>query len=484
MAFLVVEKGKDVGKKFKVDADAFLGSDANVQVPIPDPQLAPKHCRIVRKQNIYYLVDLTRGNKVAVNGRVIQGEKKLVPGDKIRVGLTWFSWMEPVGGGKEKSTAVLDLLDDYEIDEEITRDGIGDLYTAREKTLDRKVALRILPPGLIGENPGVERRFREEVQSIVGLCHENIAKLLDFGARQTYLYFTTEHIAGVSLENLMATEGALSFERALLISRDIARGLDHAHRHDVVHQDLNPRNIVIAGDRVAITDFGPTKVIAEITSDGLTSMGIVGRLEYASPEQCQGGKVDSRSDIYSLGVISYQMITAKLPFQSDNPMELIEAQVSGTPNPVSKWRPDVPSEIERIILKALAKDPQERYPNCGEFIHDVESCIRDLELIKHSESEHEDTLWAIKWLYKANMAISALEDWIRTSTLVKIGDIDKDRNFKFFTLLNRFWFRWPVAFGMATLFLALVFAFSRLLVEIMPMWIQPESWLPHVQRTR
>ncbi|MBI3268558.1 MAG: protein kinase [Planctomycetes bacterium] len=474
MAFLIIEKGKDVGKKYKVEGEAVLGSDAGVQVPIPDSRLAPKHARIFRRQNIYYILDLTRSNSVAVNGRVINAEKKILPGDKIRVGLTWFSWQE-TAGGKEKSTAVLDLLDEYEIEEEVGRAGVGDLYTAREIALDRRVSLRILPPGLIGENPGVERRFREEVQSIVGLCHENIAKLLDFGARQTYLYFTTEFLEGTPLETLMNTEGSLPFDRALLISRDIARGLDHAHRRGVIHQDLNPKNIVIAGDRVAITDFGPTKVIAEITSDGLTSMGIVGRLEYASPEQCQGGQVDHRSDIYSLGVITYQMLTAKLPFQSENPTELIEAQVSGIPNPVTRWRPDVPSEIERIVLKALSKEPENRYSSCADFIRDIESCIRDLELIKHAESEHPDTLWAIKWLYKANMAISGLEDWIRTSTLIRIGDIETDRNFKFVLLLNRFWFRWGVAFGLVGLFLALVFAVSRVLATIP--WLQADQWI-------
>ncbi|MBI5366678.1 MAG: protein kinase [Planctomycetes bacterium] len=477
MAFLILDKGKDVGKKFKVDAEAILGSDPRVGVPIADSRLAARHARIFRKQNAYFILDLTGTNSVAVNGRVIAGERKLANGDKLRIGLTWFSWSDVPAGPKEKSGVGLDITSEYEIEEELAREAAGDLYKAREIALDRRVALRILPPGLVLENPGVEKRFREEVQSITRLGHENIAKLLDFGVKQSYIYFTTEFIEGTSLETLIGTEGALAVDRALLIARDIARGLDHAHRRNVIHQDLEPRNIVISGDRVVITDFGPTKVIADITSDGMTSLGLVGRLEYCSPESCKGGKVDHRSDIYSLGVIAYQMLTAKLPFQGDSPTDLIEAQISGIPTPIAKWRADVPSEVERIVLKALAKDPKDRFQTCAEFIRAVESGIRDLELIKHAESEHEDTLWAIKWLYKINMAIGALEDTIRNSTLIRIGDIDRDRNFKFVRLLNNFWFRWPVAFGLIGIFLALVFVLAQLLFVILPEWTRPESWM-------
>lgn len=482
MPVLTVEKGQNTGKKYKFDGEVFFGSDQRAQIFIPDRQLAPRHARITRKGEQYFIQDLTNTNAVAVNGRIISREKPLNVGDKIRIGLTWFSFDDSaaaapspgkaqpphVSAQQRSGAGIQNILKEYEIVQELPKQGIGDIYQAKEKALDRVIVLRILPPGLIGDNPGVERKFREEVQNIVNLNHENIAKLLDFGMHSNCIYFTTELIEGTTLELMMTTDGAFTYERALLISRDIARGLDHAHRRRVVHQDLKPKNITISGDRVVITDFGPTKVLSEITSDGMTSMGLVGSLEYASPEQCSAGQIDHRTDIYSLGVILYQMLAAKLPFQGETPYDLIEGHISGVPTPLSKWRPDIPEPIERIVTTALQKDPAKRFQSCGEFIADVENCIRDLELIKNIESEQEDIVWMIGKLLKVNMFVSELEDKIRTFTLVDIGDSTTERTYKLVKKVNNFAYRWAVVTMVVGLYIGLFFVLAKFLKQVLP----------------
>ncbi len=495
MPVLTVEKGPNAGKRYKFDGDVFFGSDQRAQIHIPDRQVLPRHARITRKGEQFFIQDLTNTNTVAVNGRIISRERPIAFGDKIRIGLTWFAF-EPDGGVAAAAPAqapgrtsqapraakpaapaappaasgsvVQNVLKDYQILEELPKQGVGDLYRAKEMALDRVVMLRILPPGLIGDNPGVERKFREEVQAIVNLNHENIAKLLDFGMHSNYIYYSTEVIEGTSLELMMTTDGAFTYERALLIARDMARGLEHAHRRRVAHQDLKPKNITISVDRVVITDFGPTKVLSEITSDGMTSVGLVGSLEYASPEQCSAGQVDHRTDIYSLGVILYQMLAAKLPFEGETPYDLIEGHISGVPTPLSKWRPDIPEPIERIVTTALQKDPAKRYQACREFISDIENCIRDLELIKNIESEQEDIIWMIGKLIKVNMFVSQIEDKIRHFTLVDIGDSTEERVYKLVKKINSFAYRWSVVVFVVGLYVSMFFVTAKFLKSILP----------------
>ena len=482
MASIQVYRGKDVGRTYPLGEDATLGSAADVSIPIADPRLSPRHARIVRRSGEFVIADLTGKAAVAVNGRVITGEKKLVNGDKIRLGLTWLNFNgdpppppppkpQPAGHPahpahaapqasspqEERAAAILGILDAYEILEELARGAVGELYHAKEKELSREVAIHILPPGLIGENPGIEKQFREEIVPIAQLGNENIATLLDFGVRGPYIYYTTEWVQGTSLSDLVARDKKLSVVKALLVARDVARGLAHAHRKRVVHGDLDPDDVVVSGERVVITDFGPSKVIAEITSDGMTSIGLAGNFEFAAPEQCKGEPATAATDIYSLGVLLYFMLAGRVPFSAENPYALIQAHTEKAPDPLGKSRKDVPAQVERVMLRMLAKDPARRFATMEEVISEIEGCVRDLELLKvattQADADAEWLLERLEWMKSVNEAIQA---WLRGFECVQVGEMSGDKRYRWIRLLNQAWVRWAIPLSLAIILIGLV----------------------------
>lgn len=476
MANIQVYRGKEVGRTYPIGDDVTLGSGPDVSILIADPRLSPRHARIVRRNGDYLISDLTGKAAVAVNGRVITGEKKLVNGDKIRLGLTWLNFNAdppppkapqpqaaaeyPASTAQEaRAAAILGILDAYEIVEELGRSAVGELYHAREKQLSREVAIHILPPGLIGENPGIEKKFREEIVPIAQLSNENIATLLDFGVRGPYIYYTTEWIQGTTLRALVARDKKLSVVKSLLIARDVARGLAHAHRKRVVHGDLDPDNIVVSGERVVITDFGPTKVIAEITSDGLTSIGLAGNFEFAAPEQCKGDPATPATDIYSLGVLLYFMLAGRVPFSADNPYALIQAHLEKPPDPLGKIRKDVPAQVERVMFRMLAKDPARRYASMEDVIAEIEGCVRDLELLKvattQADADAEWLLERLEWMKSVNEAIQA---WLRGFECVQVGEMSGDQRYRWIRLLNQGWVRWALPLSVAIILTGMVAA--------------------------
>lgn len=473
MASIQVYRGKDIGRTYPLGDDATLGSAPDVSIPLADSRLSPRHARIVRRSGEFVIADLTGKAAVAVNGRVITGEKKLVDGDKIRLGLTWLNFNAdppppkpspspsagpaPIVAQEDRAAAILGILDAYEIVEELAKGAVGELYHAREKELTREVAIHILPPGLIGENPGIEKKFREEIVPIAQLSNENIATLLDFGVRGPYIYYTTEWVQGTTLRALVAREKKLSVVKTLLVARDVARGLAHAHRKRVVHGDLDPDNIVVSGERVVITDFGPSKVIAEITSDGLTSIGLAGNFEFAAPEQCKGEPATPQTDIYSLGVVVYFMLAGRVPFSAENPYALIQAHVEKAPDPLGKFRKDVPAQVERLMLRMLAKDPARRFASMEDVISEIEGCVRDLELLKvattQADADAEWLLERLQWMKQVNEAIQA---WLRGFECVAVGEMSGDKRYRWIRLLNQGWVRWALPLSLAIILIGLV----------------------------
>jgi len=478
MASIQVYRGKDVGRTFPLGDDVTLGSAADVAIPIVDPRLAARHARIVRRNADFLIADLTGKAAVAVNGRVITGERKLVNGDKIRLGLTWLNFIDqgpparpaqaassgpaaPAQVGataqEDRAAAILGILDTYEILEELARGSVGELYHAREKELSREVAIHILPPGLIGENPGIDKKFREEIVPIAQLNHENIATLLDFGVRGPYIYYTTEWVQGTTIRAAVAREKKLSVVKALLIARDVARGVAHAHRKRVVHGDLEPDNVVISGERVVITDFGPSKVIAEITSDGMTSIGLAGNFEFAAPEQCKGEPATTLTDIYSLGILLYFMLSGRVPFTADNPYALIQAHLEKAPEPLGKFRKDVPAQVERVMLRMLAKDPARRFPTIEHVISEIEGCVRDLELLKVATTQADaDAEWLLEKLQWMKSVTDAFQGWLRGFECVQVGEMSGDKRYRWIRLLNKGWVRWAIPLSIAVIIVGLV----------------------------
>jgi tRNA A-37 threonylcarbamoyl transferase component Bud32 len=260
---------------------------------------------------------------------------------------------------------------DYELLEEIGRGGMGVVYKARQKNLDRIVALKMLLTSHLATKESL-LRFRAEAQVAARLKHPNLVKVFDVGERHGLHYFAMEHIAGGSLVDALRSRRFGWQESARLLSL-VARAVDHLHHHGIVHRDLKPSNILIdESGQPYVTDFGLAKIQGTVD---LTHTGaILGTPSYMSPEQASGRieEVESRSDVYSLGAILYELLTGCSPFRSESPMATLVQVMEREPPRPRGINPDIPSELEQICLKCLEKSPANRYPGAGALADDLD----------------------------------------------------------------------------------------------------------------
>jgi eukaryotic-like serine/threonine-protein kinase len=259
--------------------------------------------------------------------------------------------------------------DRYEIQRELAQGGMAEVYLAHDQLLDRPVALKALFPEYARE-PSFVERFRREAQSAANLNHPNIVAIYDWGQEAGTYFIVMEYVEGQSLRELIRAEGPLDAFQAAEITAEIASALAFAHRTGVVHRDVKPGNVLITQTGIVkVTDFG---IARAGTSDGLTQTGsVMGTATYFSPEQAQGLPVDGRSDVYSLGVVLYEMITGVAPFTGDSPVAVAYKHVREAPVPPSRRNPDVPPDLEQIILTAMAKDPDLRYQSADDMRADL-----------------------------------------------------------------------------------------------------------------
>ncbi len=264
-------------------------------------------------------------------------------------------------------------LGKYIILEEIGRGGMAAVYKARDVELNRIVAIKVLSPYLVGE-PRLVQRFMGEARLAANLDHPNIVTIYDIGGEGGYYYFVMKYLEGRSLKEILSQRGPLPPEEALAIARQLGAALDYAHRQNLIHRDVKPGNVIIGHDgQVTLTDFGLAKVAENLK---LTASGeAIGTLEYMAPEQARGDAVEA-SDIYSLGVMVYEMLTGRLPFQGTNQATLLYQHLHDPPPPLRQWNPNIPAEVEQVVLKAMAKDPAERYQRAGEMIQELEQAAR------------------------------------------------------------------------------------------------------------
>jgi len=278
-------------------------------------------------------------------------------------------------------------LDNYRIVEYIASGGMADVYKGIDISTDEEVAIKILPPEYARDSEMV-RRFEHEANASIKLNHPNIVKTYSTGTSQGVHYFAMEYISGKSLKDVLAESGALLPHRVLNIATQICHALNYAHSKGVIHRDIKPANIMLdEKDNVIITDFGIARLMdsTRLTSDG-SSMGTP---EYMSPEQIQGD-VDAKTDIYSLGIVMYEMLTGKVPFEADTPVAVAYKQVHEKPVPPRKIAPATPPELERIILKALEKDPAIRYQSVQTMYNQLPKEIRSSVVPKRETEEAEE----------------------------------------------------------------------------------------------
>jgi eukaryotic-like serine/threonine-protein kinase len=258
----------------------------------------------------------------------------------------------------------------YELHRKIARGGMADVFLARDSLLDRPVALKVLFPEF-ATDPAFVERFRREAQSAANLTNPHIVSIYDWGEHEGTYFIVMEYVEGRSLAQVIRDEGPIHPDRAADITADIASALGFAHRNGVVHRDVKPGNVLMTPQgQVKVTDFGIARAVS--SQDNLTQTGtVMGTATYFSPEQAKGESVDPRSDVYSLGIVLYEMLAGRPPFTGDNPVSVAYKHVQEVPEPVSQRNPDVPPALEAITHKAIAKEVADRYPSAEDFRLDL-----------------------------------------------------------------------------------------------------------------
>ena len=256
------------------------------------------------------------------------------------------------------------LNDRYEMQQRIGRGGMADVYLARDLLLDRLVAIKVLFPEF-ATDPSFVERFRREAQSAANLNHPNIVSVYDWGRSNNTYFMAMEYIPGRTMAEALREIGQVSPDKAAEVGIEIASGLEFAHRNNVIHRDIKPGNILLGNNgSLKVADFGIARALGSAADNSLTQVGaVMGTAAYFSPEQAQGGQPDPRSDLYSLGVVLYEMVAGRPPFTGESPMAIAYKQVHEQPQPLNEIRPDVPRAFEAIVARLLAKDPSRRYPN-------------------------------------------------------------------------------------------------------------------------
>jgi serine/threonine-protein kinase len=261
----------------------------------------------------------------------------------------------------------------YRILRKLGTGGMANVYLAEDEVLGRRVAIKILNDRHAGDDQFVER-FRREAKNAASLSHPNIVSIYDRGEAEGTYYIAMEYLDGRSLKELIVARGPAPIHLAVEYARQILAAIRFAHRHGIVHRDIKPHNVLVdAEGRLKVTDFG----IARAGASQMTEAGsIIGTAQYLSPEQAKGAPVDQTSDLYSVGVVLYELLTGVVPFSGETPVEIAMKHLSTVPPPPSAKRKDVPRDLDLVVMRALAKDPAERYQSAEEMDADLRRISR------------------------------------------------------------------------------------------------------------
>ncbi|ATW24692.1 Stk1 family PASTA domain-containing Ser/Thr kinase [Candidatus Formimonas warabiya] len=282
----------------------------------------------------------------------------------------------------------------YEVKEKLGAGGMSIVYKGLDTLLNRMVTIKVLREQYASDEDFV-RRFRREAQSVASLSHINIVSIFDVGFEGDLHYLVMEFVEGQNLKEYIKQKGKLPVSEAVPLAMQILDALEHAHEHGVVHRDIKPHNILLTKNgRIKVTDFGIARAASETT---VTYTGtIVGSVHYISPEQAKGITIGSKSDIYSAGVVLYEMLTGQLPFTGDSPIAIALQHIQNEPQSPSALVKEIPEELSQVVLTAMEKDPESRYQTAREMRYDLEKIYfgraNEINLIKSQRGESEDTV--------------------------------------------------------------------------------------------
>lgn len=263
------------------------------------------------------------------------------------------------------------LADRYEIISKVGAGGMSDVYKAMDHILGRNVAIKVLKQEF-SEDRTFVTKFRTEAQSAAGLEHPNIVNIYDVGSEEGLHFIVMEYVKGITLKTYIEKKVQLSFKEAISIAIQVARGIEVAHNKNIIHRDIKPQNIIISTEgKVKVTDFG----IARAASANTISSDVMGSVHYASPEQARNGFVDNRSDIYSLGIVMYEMVTGRVPFDGDTTVAVAIQHLQEEMNSPREYAPNIPISLEKIILKCAQKNPDRRYQTMAELLADLRKAL-------------------------------------------------------------------------------------------------------------
>ena len=259
----------------------------------------------------------------------------------------------------------------YEIVGQVGTGGMSDVYKAKDHTLGRYVAIKVLKSEF-SEDTNFVSKFRTEAQSAAVLEHPNIVNIYDVGSENGIHYIVMEYVEGITLKTYIEKKGQLTYKEALSIAIQVGRGIQAAHAKNIVHRDIKPQNIIISTDgKVKVTDFG----IARAVSENTIHSDVMGSVHYASPEQARNGYVSNRSDIYSLGIVMYEMVTGRVPFDGDSTVAVAIQHLQDEMDPPSKYAPNLPISLEKIIQKCTQKSPDRRYDSMESLLIDLRKAL-------------------------------------------------------------------------------------------------------------
>ena len=263
------------------------------------------------------------------------------------------------------------IADRYEILGKVGAGGMSDVYKAKDLTLGRFVAIKVLKAEF-SEDINFVTKFRSEAQAAAGLEHPNIVNIYDVGSENGLHYIVMEYVEGITLKTYIEKKGQLSFKEAVSIAIQVGRGIEAAHNKNIVHRDIKPQNIMISTEgKVKVTDFG----IARAATSNTISSDVMGSVHYSSPEQARNGFVDGKSDIYSLGIVMYEMVTGRVPFDGDTTVAVAIQHLQEEIVPPSVYAPNLPISMEKIILKCTQKNPDRRYASMTALLADLRKAL-------------------------------------------------------------------------------------------------------------